>query len=107
MTNEFKAVRAAIAPDARAKRGVAISVTSSNTFVPGNGDSRKLGVMLDRVEIRLADGGFPIAPPRLLAAGALSGAILALLFASLGLPLWFVATAVSVVAALQSRAMRL
>ena len=97
MTNDFRAVQTAIVPDVRGTRGVAISLRSSNTFVPGNGDSRHLGVVLDRVELRLADGGFPIAPPRAIAASALSGGILAVLFVSLGWPLWLVATAVLVV----------
>ena len=67
-TPDFSTVRVDI-PAKPERRGVVITVGSSSTVVPGPHDPRKLGVMLDRLE--LSSGGFARAPHAAVAAAAI------------------------------------
>ena len=65
---DFSAVRVDI-PAKPERRGLTITIGSSSTVVPGPHDPRKLGIMLDRLELSTA--GFARAPPTALAAAAI------------------------------------
>ena len=64
------------------RRGVLIVVRVSPTFVPGGGDTRQLGVMLDR--LALAPHGVIVPPADALAGAACAGAALGASIALLG-----------------------
>jgi hypothetical protein len=70
-TNDYEALVVRVEPGARAE-GLTLTIASSNTFTPGPGDTRELGVQVRHVECRPADGGV-VLPPR----GALHGAAIA------------------------------
>jgi hypothetical protein len=77
------------APARRDRAGLTLTVTIDPIFVPGGGDSRELGIQIDRLACRPADGAF-LLPPRAtllsaIATGASSGAAFAL--AGIALPL--------------------
>ncbi|MGH2400202.1 MAG: hypothetical protein ACRDF6_10190, partial [bacterium] len=80
--NDFQDVVVPIPAEARGERGFTLLITTSNTFVPGPGDPRELGVVVDRIKIMPAAGA-TVLPPRRALAGA-TGAV-ALLGAALGL----------------------
>jgi hypothetical protein len=79
-TLDFTTVRVTI--PGRAQRGVTIAMRSSSTFVPGPGDPRKLGVMLDWLELR--PGGVVLPPGTALAGVSLASAAAAAAIALLG-----------------------
>jgi hypothetical protein len=64
------------------RRGLTLVMRSSSTFVPGGGDRRELGVMVDFVE--LAPGGFVLPAAGIFYAAMISGAALAAALALLG-----------------------
>jgi hypothetical protein len=67
-TPDFSAVRVDI-PSHPERRGIVLTVGSASTVVPGPHDPRKLGVMLDRLE--LSTPGFARAPSGAFAAAAI------------------------------------
>jgi hypothetical protein len=67
------------------KRGAAITVQVSDTFVPGPGDTRQLGMMVDELRIVRPAQGVPIIPRQAIAAAAVGGAIFGGLFGLIGL----------------------
>lgn len=67
------------------KRGAAITVQVSDTFVPGPGDTRRLGMMVDELRIVRPAQGVPIIPRQAIAAAAVGGAIFGGLFGLIGL----------------------
>jgi hypothetical protein len=84
-------VRAVLPADGRT-RPTRITVDVAPTFVPGPGDARTLGLILD--EIRLVPDGMPTPPRRALVAAAIAGGILAASIAVVGVPLlWTIALA--------------
>ena len=64
------------------RRGLTLVMRSSSTFVPGGGDPRQLGVMVDVVE--LAPDGFVLPPAEIFFTAMASGAALAASLAVLG-----------------------
>jgi hypothetical protein len=64
--------------------GATVTLTSSDTVVPGPSDRRALGVMVDRWSCAPAPGAFVWPPPRILRAAALGGAVFGLAFALIG-----------------------
>jgi 4-amino-4-deoxy-L-arabinose transferase-like glycosyltransferase len=64
------------------RRGLSIGVHSSKTFVPGPGDPRPLGVMLDRLS--LVPDGIVLVPRPALYASSLSAAAMGVAIAMLG-----------------------
>jgi hypothetical protein len=82
-TNEFEDVAVAIPLKPGRVRGLTLSVVSSNTFVPGPGDSRRLGVQVDRIVLNPATRGvFP--PRRSVAVAAIGSAVFGAVFGLLG-----------------------
>ncbi len=77
-------VRATLPAEARS-RPTRIAIDVAPTFVPGPGDTRTLGLILD--EVRLVPDGVPAPPRRLLTASAIAGAVVAATIAILGVPL--------------------
>jgi hypothetical protein len=67
-SSDFSVVRVEI-PSRPERRGLALTVESTSTVVPGPHDPRKLGVMLDRLELSTA--GFARPPQPALAAAAI------------------------------------
>ena len=84
---EWQELRATVpvAPPETRARPTRIAVDVAPTFVPGPGDSRTLGVIVD--DVRLTPDGWPMVPPRALTAAAVAGASLAALVALLRVPL--------------------
>ncbi len=80
-TPDFSTLRVEVPPNP-SRRGVAITVGSSSTVVPGPHDPRKLGVMLDRLELHA--GGFARAPNSALTGAAISTAVAAAVVALAG-----------------------
>ncbi len=82
-TNEFQTIEAIVPVRPPPARGLTLSVATSSVFVPGAGDSRMLGVQIDRIELepeRL--GAFP--PRRAVAAAMAASAIFGGIFGLLG-----------------------
>jgi len=81
-TNEFQDV--AVTLPARARSGAAITLASSNTFVPGPSDRRTLGVIVDRWTCSPVAASFVRPPGGATIAAAIGGAAFAAAFALLG-----------------------
>jgi len=81
--SEWQEIRATLPTEART-RPTRITVDVAPTFVPGPGDARTLGVIVD--EVRLVPDGWPAAPRRALSAAATAGAIVAALVVIAGVP---------------------
>jgi hypothetical protein len=80
-TADFEEVTVVIPPRPE-RRGLVLGLRSSEAFVPGGGDPRKLGVMLDRVTIE--PSGIVLVPRPALEAAALSSAAMGAAIALLG-----------------------
>jgi hypothetical protein len=79
---DFDNVRVTIPANAARRRGALIAMRASRTFVPGPGDTRALGVMLDWLALRPA--GVVLAPPVAFAGAVIGGAALGAAVAALG-----------------------
>ena len=91
-SNEFEDVRVAVPARPGRAKSLTLSIAASNTFVPGPGDQRQLGVQVDRIVLEPASRGvFP--PRRAVAVAALAAAVFGAVFGLLG------ATATTAVAA--------
>jgi hypothetical protein len=73
-TNEYEALAVRAEPGVRAE-GLTLTITSSNTFTPGPGDTRELGVQVSHIECRPADGGVVLPPRNALHGAAIAGAV--------------------------------
>lgn len=99
-TNSYQDLNVPVATRPR-EPGVRLTVTSSTTFVPGPSDPRELGVQVDRIVCRPAEGA--ALPPRgAVAAAAMAGAALGAAFGFVGVTAWNAFTATVVVAAAQA-----
>jgi hypothetical protein len=91
-SNEFEDIDALIPLRPGPGRGLILSIASSNTFVPGPGDPRHLGVQVDRISLEPTSRGvFP--PRRAVAIAGVASAVFGAIFGLLG------ATATTAVAA--------
>ena len=84
-TNEYQDVQVTLPPKAGASGGV-ITLTSSDTFVPGPSDQRTLGVMLDRFACHPGGSRWVRPPPGGLRAAGIGGAAFAAAFSLAGAP---------------------
>jgi hypothetical protein len=82
VTNTYQDLEATVPRSTRP--GLVFTITSSSTFVPGPGDSRELGVQVDRVQCRPAEG-IALPPRRAYIDGMLSGALLGAAFGAIGI----------------------
>jgi hypothetical protein len=82
-TNAYEDLQAGIPPSPR--RGLVLTVTSSTTVVPGPGDPRELGVQIDRLQCRPAEGHTALPPRRAYLAGMLAGALFGAAFGLIGI----------------------
>lgn len=82
-TNVFADVEAAVAQSAR--DGLVLTIAVSSTFVPGPGDTRELGVQLDRIECRPAEGQLALPAARGLTSALVAGAIFGAAFGAIGI----------------------
>jgi hypothetical protein len=73
---------AMLVPPRPERRGLTLVLRMSSTFVPGGGDPRELGVMVDA--IGLTPGGFVLPPADIFFSAMISGAALAASLALLG-----------------------
>jgi hypothetical protein len=80
-TNEFQDVTVTV-PARSLKSGLALTITSSTTFVPGPSDPRTLGIQVEEMNCRPV-GGSVVLPPRRASSAAAVGA--AAMGAALGL----------------------
>ncbi|MEO5822285.1 MAG: hypothetical protein ABIT71_17400, partial [Vicinamibacteraceae bacterium] len=81
---QWQDVSATLPTDTRS-RPTRIAIDVVPTFVPGPGDARTLGLILD--EVRLVPDGLPAPPPRAVTAAAIAGAIIAAVLVAIGVPL--------------------
>ena len=81
--NEFRVADVAV-PTAPATPGLTLTITSTETFVPGGADSRRLGVQVDRLSCR-PSSGIVVPPRRALGAVAASAALVGAGFALTGI----------------------
>lgn len=86
---------------ARAESGLRVTLMVAPTFVPGQGDQRRLGVILDRLSCR-PERWPPWPPLRAAAAGAAAIGAVAAGLALLGVPTWYALVAVVLIAAAQA-----
>ena len=80
-TTGFEEMRFVV-PARPERRGAILSLHSSSTFVPGPGDRRQLGVMLD--SLQLTPDGLVLPPPEIFGPAMFAGAVLAAAIALLG-----------------------
>ena len=80
-TGEFQDMQFVV-PARPERRGAVLALQSDSTFVPGPGDPRQLGVVLD--SLQLAPDGLALPPPEIVAPAMLAGAVLAAAIALLG-----------------------
>jgi hypothetical protein len=83
--NQFQDVVVALPVGDGSQRGARITIRCSNTFVPGPGDTRQLGILIDEMRVMRLSDGFPFVPRPALAAAALGGAIFGAFFGLIGL----------------------
>ena len=80
-TTDFEEMQFVV-PARPERRGAILLLQSSATFVPGPGDRRQLGVMLDSLQLR--PDGLVLPPPEIFGPAMLAGAALAAAIALLG-----------------------
>ena len=100
-TNDFQDVQVSL-PIRDSGEGAVVSLTSSQTIVPGPSDSRELGIQIDRAECRPAGGVFSFPPWQTVRDAALSTAIFGAAFALASASLTVAAIATGLVAIVQS-----
>jgi hypothetical protein len=81
--NEYRVAEVAV-PISPATHGLTLTLTSTETFVPGGADTRTLGVQIDRLSCRPASG-IAVPPRAALWAAAASAALLGAGFALTGI----------------------
>jgi hypothetical protein len=103
-TNAFQELHADI-PASGGERGTVITLLVSSTFVPGPGDPRALGVMVDQVRIAPAGDAVALVPRRTLGGAMLGAGAFGLAFGAIGLASVPAVAAAVLVAAGQAAAM--
>ncbi len=83
--NSWLEVRVPLPTSAGRARGARISLQVSNTFVPGPGDPRALGIVVDELRIDPPSSGIPIVPVPALFAATCAGAFFGVGFGLVGL----------------------
>ena len=82
-SNEFQDIAVSIPEHPGRARGLTLSIVSSNTFVPGPGDRRELGVQVDRITLEpVGRSAFP--PRRSVFVAALASLVFGVVFGLLG-----------------------
>lgn len=89
-SNEYRDVVATVPAHRDGRRGLTLSIAASRTFVPGAGDSRTLGLQIDRIEVT-PEGRTVLAPPDAIITAALMVAVFGAVFG------WLSATALTAV----------
>ncbi len=87
------------------QRGARITIRCSNTFVPGPGDTRQLGIIIDEMRVVRLSRGVPFVPRPALAAATLGGAIFGAFFGLIGLTAGSAAMAAGALACGQAAAL--
>lgn len=82
-TNTFEDLVATVPRSARA--GLVLTIGVSDTFVPGPGDARELGVQVERLDCRPADGALALPPRRAYISGLLAGGLFGAGFGAIGI----------------------
>ena len=103
-TNDYQEVQATAAP-APGKTGLVLTLRSSSTMQPGRGDSRSLGVQVDRLMCRPVQAGLVLPPASPLRASALAGAAFGAAFGMALATVGGALTATLLLAAAQAAAM--
>ena len=104
-SNEFEDITVTVPEHPGRVRGLTLAIVSSNTFVPGPGDPRRLGVQVDRIKltpVRL--GAFP--PRRAVAVAAIAAAAFGAVFGLLGATATTAVGAATVLAVAQAVVLR-
>lgn len=83
VTNDYRDVELAI-PAKPGSSGATVTLTSTQTFVPGPSDKRTLGMMVDRLSCSPAEAGLVWPPSRVSGAAAVGGAAFGATFALVG-----------------------
>lgn len=104
-SNVFEEIRAEIPASADNDRGAVISLLVSETFVPGPGDPRALGVMVDEIRVAPAPGAIALPPRRTLGGAMISAGLFGAALAAIGLTPIFAVGGAVVIAVGQAVAM--
>jgi hypothetical protein len=105
-SNAFEDIEAVVPVRIGLIRGLTLTIASSNTFVPGGGDPRTLGIQVDRIILTPARHGvFP--PRRAVAAAALASGIFGAIFGLLGATAATAVWAATLLAVAQAAVLRL
>lgn len=99
-TNDFHELQVDVPPRPD-RSGVTLTIVPSNTFQPGPGDARQLGIQVDRLACAAADA-FVWPPPRVMLHAAGAGAMFGVAAALGGAPLALAAIVVLVASAAQA-----
>jgi hypothetical protein len=91
----------ALVPARATRPGLVLTVTSSATVVPGPGDPRELGVQIDRLQCRPADG-IALPPRRALGRAMLAAAAFGAAFGAIGITAGSAVGAALLLAAVQA-----
>lgn len=96
-SNTFEEVTAAIDASPDNDRGAVITLYVSETFVPGPGDPRALGVMVDEIRVAPAGGAVALPPRRVLGGAMLAAGLFGAALAAIGVaPIAAVGAAVTI-----------
>lgn len=102
--NDWQDLHAAL-PARPEQPGVVIALTASNTFQPGGGDTRALGVMVDSWICRPESSGLVVPPRRALTAAVVGAAVFGAALGLAGLPALALFALLAVVVGAQSVAL--
>jgi hypothetical protein len=83
-TNAFQDITAAV-PPSPLRDGLVLTLSVSDTFVPGPGDARELGVQLDRIDCRPAERQLALPTQRGYVNAMLAAAIFGAAFGAIGI----------------------
>lgn len=100
VTNDYQDVE--VTAPVTASPGLALTIASTPTFVPGPSDRRELGVQLDRLECRPGGDAWALPPRRAIGAAAVSAGAFGATLGVVGLPMAGAAGATLLVAGVQA-----
>jgi hypothetical protein len=103
--NHFQDVAVQLPTEDGPQRGARITIRCSNTFVPGPGDTRQLGIIIDEMRFVRLSRSVMFVPRPALAAATLGGAIFGAFFGLIGLTAGGAAMAVAALACGQAAAL--
>jgi len=100
-TNDLRELAVTV-PPTRGRPGLTLTITVSNSFVPGPSDRRELGVQIDWLQCRTAASSVALPPRRALAAAMIAAALFGAAMALIGITTGSAVGAAVLIAAAQA-----